>query len=214
MCISSIGARPPKYGPQLAGRPVSEDVYAAPLSAYGVTKFEATQRLVAAAVDGRMTVTVLRVFNPVGRCSPSRTLPGRAARELARAIREDRDTIRLGALDTYRDYIDTRDVARAAIAASMRGASDATILNVGRGEATCSRDLVYSLAAIAGYQGTIVESGDGSSRSARLSWQCADVSVIRSRLGWQPRHTTEDALKELWDQLQEAVLPESEGAVT
>ena len=130
-----------------------------------------------------MTVTVLRVFNPVGRCSPSRTLPGRAARELARAIREDRDTIRLGALDTYRDYIDTRDVARAAIAASMRGASDATILNVGRGEATCSRDLVYSLAAIAGYQGTIVESGDGSSRSARLSWQCADISVIRSPPG-------------------------------
>jgi nucleoside-diphosphate-sugar epimerase len=199
-----------EYGPQHVGRPVAEDVYAAPLSAYGVTKFEATQRLVAAAVEGRIAVTVLRVFNPVGRYSPSRTLPGRAARELAHAIREERDTIRLGSLNAYRDYIDTRDVAGAAIAVSLQGTSDATILNVGRGEAVCSRDLVYSLAAIAGYEGTIVESGEGSSRSARLSWQCADITAIRARLGWEPRHSTEETLRDLWDLHQNTVLAEDE----
>jgi nucleoside-diphosphate-sugar epimerase len=189
-----------EYGSQHAGRPVAEDVYAAPLSAYGVTKFEATQRLVAAAMEGRMAVTVMRVFNPVGRYSPARTLPGRAARELAHAVRHERDTIRLGSLNTFRDYIDTRDVASAAIAASLHGATGATILNVGRGEAIFSRDLVYSLAAIAGYEGTIVESGDGSSRSARLSWQCADITAIRNRLGWAPRHSIDETLSDLWDQ--------------
>lgn len=194
-----------EYGTQHAGKAVSEGVYATPLSAYGVTKFEATQRLVAAAAERRITVTVLRVFNPVGRNSPARTLPGRAAREICAAIRDGRDTIRLGSLDSYRDYIDTRDVARAALAASVVGPTGATVLNVGRGEAVLTRELVESLAAIAGYDGSIIESEDGSSRSARLSWQCADISAIGQHLGWEPLYSVESSLRDLWDQLDDRV---------
>lgn len=194
-----------EYGTQHEGVAVHEGVYATPLSAYGVTKFQATQRLAAAAAERHITVTVLRVFNPLGRHSPARTLPGRAAREIAAAIRDRRDVIRLGSLDSYRDYIDSRDVARAALAASVVRPRGATVLNVGRGEAVFTRELVTSLAAIAGFDGTIIESEDGSSRSARLSWQCADISAIRQRLGWEPRYSVEDSLRDLWDQVHDGV---------
>src|SRR3954468_25066448 len=106
-----------EYGTQAVGEAVSESVYATPLSAYGVTKFEATQMCLAAAAERRIAVTVLRVFNPLGRNSPARTLPGRAAVEIREALEHRRRSIRLGPLDSYRDYIDTRDVARAALLA-------------------------------------------------------------------------------------------------
>jgi nucleoside-diphosphate-sugar epimerase len=145
---------------------------------------------------------VLRVFNPLGRNSPARTLPGRAAMEIREALEHRRRSIRLGPLDSYRDYIDTRDVARAALLAGRGSAGGGVVLNVGRGEAVLSRDVIRSLARIAGYDGAIEESDDGSSRSARLSWQCADIRAIGERLGWRPRYRLEDSLRDLWDGVQ------------
>jgi nucleoside-diphosphate-sugar epimerase len=189
-----------EYGSQRRGTAVSECAFATPLSAYGVTKFHATECLLAAAAERRLTVTVVRVFNAVGRCSPVRTLPGRAAQQMLSALEEGRSTIRLGSLDAYRDYVDTRDVVRAILSASVAPPAGGYVLNVGRGEAVLTRDLVASLASIAGYSGAVDESEGGSSRSARLSWQCADISTIRERLGWEPRYTVEDSLRDLWDE--------------
>jgi nucleoside-diphosphate-sugar epimerase len=74
-----------EYGRGPAG-PVREDEPARPLSPYGVTKLAGT-RLVELGRTAGLPATVLRVFNPVGPGAPAHTLPGRAASELARAIR-------------------------------------------------------------------------------------------------------------------------------
>ncbi len=188
-----------EYGTQREGRGVAEDAFATPLSAYGVTKFEATRRLLEAAADRRLTVTVLRVFNPVGRGSSPDTLPGRAARQLAAAAACGAGTVAFGPLDTSRDYVDARDVARAVLAAAAAPRRGSRLLNVGRGEAVSSREVVMALARLVGYDGDIVESADGSSRSARLRWQCADITAIGHALGWAPKYGLEEALADLCD---------------
>jgi nucleoside-diphosphate-sugar epimerase len=189
-----------EYGIQGREGPVPEYAFAAPGSAYGVTKLEATERLTAAAAQDRISVTVLRVFNPLGRFSSASTLPGNAALQIDAALRSGADSINLGVLDTRRDYIDTRDVARAVVAAASTVRNTGSVLNVGRGEAVSSRFLVESLAAIAGYDGEIVETSTRSIRSARVASLCADTQAIRRRLDWSAQYSIADSLGELWNQ--------------
>ena len=187
-----------EYGIQQHKTPVSEAVLANPQSAYGITKLKATEQLMRAAAEERLSVTVLRVFNPVGRFSPATTLPGGAARKIDAALRSGAPAISLGALDSWRDYVDTRDIARAVLAAAATTPRSSEVLNVGRGEAVRTLDLVKALAVIAGYGGEIVESDARSLRSACVDWLCADVQAIRARLGWTAQHSIEESLGELW----------------
>ena len=95
-----------EYGAHRTGEAITEVTPARPVSDYGVTKLEATRQLLAAGRAGRLTVTVLRVFNPLGRGSAPSTLPGRAAWEIEAAMRRGDDSITLGSLESWRDYID------------------------------------------------------------------------------------------------------------
>jgi NDP-hexose 4-ketoreductase len=187
-----------EYGIQQHNTPVSEAMSATPQSAYGHTKLRATDQLMQAAYAGRISVTVLRIFNPVGRYSPATTLPGSAARKIAIAMRSGARAINLGALDSWRDYVDTRDIARAVLASAVTPPWPSQVLNVGRGEAVESAHLVKTLAEIAGYTGDIVESDARSLRSASVDWLCADVEAIKDNLGWAAEYSIEEALGELW----------------
>lgn len=187
-----------EYGPQPHRRPVAEATFACPEGTYGITKLEATERLMQAAGAGRISATVLRLFNPIGRLSPPSTLPGNAARKIEEALRTGAEAINLGALDSWRDYIDVRDIARAVLAATARIPQFGAVLNVGRGEAVGSMHLVTTLAAIAGYHGEIVEGDLHSDRSAHVDWQCADVEAIHTGLGWSAEYSIEDSLGDLW----------------
>jgi nucleoside-diphosphate-sugar epimerase len=187
-----------EYGIQQHNTPVSETMPATPQSAYGHTKLRATEHLMQAAAENRISVTVLRVFNPVGRFSPETTLPGSAARKIAVALRSGAPAINLGALDSWRDYVDTRDIGRAVVAAAVTMPQCSRVLNVGRGEAVESLHLVKTLAKIAGYSGEIVESDARSLRSASVDWLCADVQAMKDDLGLAAEYTIEEALGELW----------------
>ena len=187
-----------EYGLPAHNVPVSEAMPAMPQSAYGHTKLRATDHLMQAAAEDRISVTVLRVFNPVGRFSPETTLPGSAGRKIAVALRTGAPAINLGALTSWRDYVDTRDIARAVVAAAVTTPECSRVLNVGRGEAVESLHLVKTLAEIAGYTGEIVESDARSLRSASVDWLCADVQAMKDNLGLAAEYSIEEALGELW----------------
>jgi nucleoside-diphosphate-sugar epimerase len=187
-----------EYGVQRHNHPVSETACAAPVGVYGFTKLKATEQLMRAAAEERISVTVLRVCNPVGRFSPVTTLPGSAARKINAALRTGAREINLGALNSWRDYVDTRDIARAVLAAAMTTPGSSSVLNVGRGEAVESGHLVKTLAVIAGYDGDVIQSGARSAISASVDWVCADVRAIKDSLGWTAEHSIEESLVELW----------------
>lgn len=188
-----------EYGVQPRGVPVAETALAAPRSVYALSKYESTRRLMDSVAAGRINVTILRVFNPLGRHSPAATLAGSAAALFDQAIRNDWSEVHLGNLDTWRDYVDTRDVASATLAAAVARHEGGVVLNVGRGQPVQSRHLITSLAAIAGFEGRIGESRAGSERSTVVQWQCADITAIREQLRWRPRYSTADSLHDLWD---------------
>ncbi|MGW9590776.1 NAD-dependent epimerase/dehydratase family protein [Streptomyces chartreusis] len=184
-----------EYGPSEPGMRVTESAATRPAGPYGATKLAGTVAVTASGLDA----TVLRVGNPVGAGAPSTGLPGRVARLLADAGHDPDAELRLGDLSAHRDFVDARDVARAARLAVMAAGPLPPVLNIGGGDARPVRDLVRLLAAAAGFRGRIVEAGSGgSARSAQVSWQCSDISAARDTLGWTPTHTLDASVAALW----------------
>lgn len=184
-----------EYGPSEPGMRVTESAATRPAGPYGATKLAGTVAVTASGLDA----TVLRVGNPVGAGAPSTGLPGRVARLLADAGHDPDAELRLGDLSAHRDFVDARDVARAARLAVMAAGPLPPVLNIGGGDARPVRDLVRLLAAAAGFRGRIVEAGSGgSARSAQVSWQCSDITAARDTLGWTPTHTLDASVAALW----------------
>ncbi|MFH8791903.1 NAD-dependent epimerase/dehydratase family protein [Streptomyces sp. NPDC017941] len=184
-----------EYGPCRGGERTPEDAPARPPAPYGATKLAGTLAVTASGLDA----VVLRVTNPVGAGATSAGLPGRLAAELRHATAHSpHGTIRVGDLSVQRDFVDVRDVARAAaLAVTARGPLP-PVLNIGSGRAIPVRDLAHGLVRTAGFLGRLEES-PGSGRSAAVPWQCADITAAARELRWHPEHTLAESLTELWE---------------
>ncbi len=162
-----------------------------------MTKLVGTQLVTEASVTDRLPGTVLRAFNVVGPEAPATSLPGRVAAELHRGMRSG-SGVRLGRLDTVRDFVDVRDVARAAVLAAVCTGQLPEILNIGRGEPVVVRRLVQEVARAAEFSGEIHEDGTIPDRSSVVEWQCADIQRSRQVLGWKPSVTLRRSVADLW----------------
>lgn len=185
-----------EYGVTEIGVPVTEDMAGEPVGPYGHSKLAGTQ-LVTLGRNAGLDTLVLRVFNPIGPNAPAGSLPGRVVRELRRALTE-KDDIRLGPLDAVRDFVDVRDIAEAVLASVNARNLDRPILNLASGVGTRIKSIVDELADISGFGGTVLESSAGSSRSAAVAWQQADITAISTALDWKPRVELLDSLVDLW----------------
>lgn len=185
-----------EYGPTDPGVRVTESAATRPAGPYGATKLAGTVAVTASGLDA----VVLRVGNPVGPGAPPTGLPGRLAALLADAGDDPEAALRLGDLSAHRDFVDVRDVARAAeLAVSAEGPLP-PVLNIGGGDARPVRELVRTLADTAGFRGRIVEEEEagGSARSAQVSWQCSDITAAHDALGWSPAHSLAASAAALW----------------
>ncbi|GAA2450759.1 NAD(P)-dependent oxidoreductase [Streptomyces glaucus] len=184
-----------EYGPGTPGRRVAESAATRPAGPYGATKLAGTVAVTASGLDA----VVLRVGNPVGPGAPPTGLPGRVTALLRDAGHGPDAVVRLGDLSAHRDFVDVRDVARAAWLAATAPGPLPPVLNIGGGAAVPVRELVRGLVEVAGFRGRIVEEGaSGSARSAQVSWQCSDITAARDALGWRPSHSLDASLAALW----------------
>lgn len=188
-----------EYGPVPFGRSVTEDDPTLPVTAYGASHLSATHLLRVAAAEGLVSGTTLRVFNPVGAGSRGPTLVGEVAARVHEALLLGSRTISTGPLTTWRDVVDAKDVALAAVATAVAPGPLPPVVNVGSGHAVSSRQLVGALAEVAGWTGQVVEDRPAPSRSAGVGWMQADVDLARRTLGWTPRRSLVESLRDVWD---------------
>lgn len=189
-----------EYGVVPHGAVATETDPARPVSDYGISQLAATDLVRLAAASGRVDAVVLRVFNPVGPGSTSGNVLGRAAELLQAALARGDRRIELGLNDSYRDFVDVRDVAEAVLAALNARRLPESIYNVGSGQAVATREAVEMLARHAGFTGRFVDGlrSPTADRSAAVPWMCADISRITDALGWAPRYPLSESLAALW----------------
>jgi nucleoside-diphosphate-sugar epimerase len=183
-----------EYGPSPAGSSTAEDAVPRPGGPYGVSKLAGTELVLGSGLDA----VVLRVFTPVGPGTPTGSPLGRLADALRRAMQSGDGELKLAGLGVHRDFIDVRDVARAAHAASLSAAQG--VVNIGGGRAVRMREVAAALAHVAGYQGVVHELEDPpiAYPDGCGIWQQADVRTARDRLGWRPRIALEESLADVW----------------
>jgi nucleoside-diphosphate-sugar epimerase len=191
-----------EYGVVPRGQAVAEDAPTVPVGAYGVSHLAATSLVCLASASGQVDGVVLRAFNPIGAGCGDENLLGRAARRIQAAQSEGANRVVLGPLGAFRDFVDTRDVASAVVAAVVAPRLGYRVFNVGSGTAVPVRQAVSELAAMAGYTGTIVERGSGSSRSAAVNYIRADTTRLRSDLGWKPAYSLRSSVAAIWNDLK------------
>lgn len=187
-----------EYGRTPYGSPVGEDHPASPISPYGVTRLASTQLVRLAVSEQRLDAAVLRVFNPIGPGVSPENLLGRAAASIRAALEEGRETVVLGPLNAYRDFVDVRDVATAIAAAALADQVKEPVLNVGSGRPVRCREAVSLMAEVAGFTGRVVETDPVSSRSGSVDWSAADVSRLERSFGWTPRYGLRASVEATW----------------
>ncbi len=188
--------------------PVGPDTPLRPLSPYGASKGAAD--LAAAQYRAAYGLPALRVraFNHVGPGQDPRFVLPNVARQIAQAEHEGREAVevRVGNLDTRRDFTDVRDMARAYLLVLERGDPDAVYLACS-GRSRPVRELVEGLAPLARIPVTF-SSDPGLLRAGEQPDLYGSPARLRDDTGWTPEIPIETTLADTLDWWRERVVDE------
>jgi len=160
-----------------------------PLEIYGESKLAGEQLASAFHQDTGISTSILRLFNAIGR----RETNPHVIPHIFESLRIS-DVIALGNVEPRRDYIDTRDLAEAMLAAStLEGLQ---VLNVGTGRAHSVSDIVELLRRILA-RPIVVAQEPSRVRTTERMLLVADLEKIRRATGWTPRIPLEETLADL-----------------
>ena len=188
--------------------PVGPETPLRPLSPYGASK--AAADLAAGQYRAAYAIPALRVraFNHVGPGQDPRFVLPNVARQIAQAEHEGRDRVevRVGNLDTRRDFTDVRDMVRAYALILERGDPDAVYLACS-GRSRPVRDLVEGLAPLARIPVTFA-SHAGLRRAGEQPDLYGSPARLRDDTGWMPEIPIETTLTDTLDWWRERVVAE------
>lgn len=170
-------------------QPIPEDRRIAPQTPYALTK-AAAERLALA-----YGAVIVRSFNLIGPGQvPKFALPSWAGQLAAIGRGEAEPVLRVGNLSTRRDFLHVDDGAAAYRLLAEKG-SPGTAYNLSSGKATEMREALDRLIALSGVE-VRVEENCFPPRPFDIPWLCGHPGRLRA-LGWEPRRTFDDALKDL-----------------
>lgn len=171
--------------------PLSEDLAAAPVDIYGLSKHMTEQ--VAQFVTGTtaMSCVAARLFNTYG---PYETNP-HLIPDIMEGLRRGW-TLKLGNIDTKRDYIYVADVAESLYRCAQAAKRGFTTVNVGTGTEYSARDIVQTLGQLLGREITI-EVDVSRLRNVDKMHQRADTRRLEYLTGLRPAHSLIDGLRKL-----------------
>ncbi len=184
------------YG-RLAGPPCSETDLPLPTTVYGISKL-CGERLLAHATAGQaMRGDSLRFFFVFG----PRQFAGMGYRSVIvknfNRLRAGQPPVIFGDGSQRLDYVYVDDVVEAMLRCMESPGSD-RVLNVGSGVGISIEALTAAMLRVAGSSASPQhEPPDWTAGSSRV----ANIDAIRTALGWQPRVTLEQGLRETWNAL-------------
>ena len=186
----------PESGEELTPIPTAETKPLAPTSVYAVTKRDHEELFLSVGYAYGIPTVALRYFNIYGdRQSLSNPYTGVAAIFSSRLMNDNPPVIFEDGTQS-RDFVHVSDIVRANVLAMEKDAADYEVLNVGSGTSTNIRQVAETLAEHLGradIEGRIT----GTFREGDIRHCYADITKIRTLLGYEPTVTFHDGMKEL-----------------
>jgi UDP-glucose 4-epimerase len=179
------------YGDQGA-QPLKETASPNPRSPYAVSKLAAEYYVRTIGDLWGIETLSLRVFNAYG---PGQHLPASHPPVIANFLRQ---AVRGGTLVVHgegnqtRDYVFVDDVVRAMLAAATAPGINHAVINVGSGVETNVRELVRLVLEVANSKAEVIYNPRTDPGVSRM---CADLSLAREKLGYQPRYSLAEGLR-------------------
>jgi GDP-4-dehydro-6-deoxy-D-mannose reductase len=188
------------YGPGPADRaPFEEKDPLLPDSLYTATKTAAEQRCVLAVEREELDVVRVRPFNHTGPGRPPDYVESAFTHQLVQIERgEQEPVLRVGALDSIRDFSDVRDVVGAYTLLLDRGERGG-VYNICSGRGRSVQELLDTLLTLTPVQPRVERdpSRYRPSPPDRLSL-VGNPGRVRA-LGWEPRYVLEETLRDLFE---------------
>jgi dTDP-L-rhamnose 4-epimerase len=198
LCPIQNGAAP--CAEQLVPLPTDEEKPATPMSIYAITKRTQEEMFLTVGRTYGVPVAVLRYFNVFGsRQALSNPYTGVAKIFAMHFAQGKVPFIYEDGLQT-RDLIHVSDVVQASMLALTREQANGEIFNVGSGQPVTILDMARTISKRFGSKAAIVPSYTFRAGDVRHCW--ADITKIRTRLGFKPRTIFPDGLEDLFAQAE------------
>jgi len=174
--------------------PIAETAPLQATSAYGLSKVHETQLALAWRDQHQLSLTVARIFNPIGIGMKPRFLISNLIGQVDEIKHGKRQSIEVSRLDTERDYLDIGDVGEA-LGLLVEAQPEHAVYNIGSGKPTSTGKLLDLILETVGLEPRppVVEKLD---QPEPLYASQADISRLQTEFGWQPHIPLETTIKE------------------
>ena len=192
-----------------SGSALDESAPLAPMNIYGATKAAADLALGAMAERG-LRVIRLRLFNHIGQGQSCRFVVSTFARQVARiSVGRQAPIIEVGNIDTWRDFLDVRDVCTAYVACINRrdALTPGIILNIASGTPRRIADILADLQTMAGTRAE-VRVDQSQVRDTDIHLGCGNAALARDQLDWTPVIAWHQTLHDVLDDWHERAAAE------
>jgi dTDP-L-rhamnose 4-epimerase len=201
----------PSCGGILTPLPTNEDKPLFPSSVYAISKQDQEQFCLTVGRAYDIPTVALRYFNVYGtRQALSNPYTGVCAIFSGRLLNDQRPMIFEDG-EQSRDFVHISDIVQANMLALEKDDANYNVFNVGTGRAISIRQIFQMLASNLGKD--IEPEIVGKYREGDIRHCIGDISLIRTKLGYEPRVRLEDGIPQLidWVRAQQAV-NDSKGA--
>jgi GDP-4-dehydro-6-deoxy-D-mannose reductase len=180
-----------------ADYPLHETLAPRPATPYAASKVAAEAVALAAWRTYGVPVVLARAFNHIGPGQDPRFAIPAFALQLARVAAGGPPLVKVGNLDTLRDFLDVRDVVAAYAALAERGRAG-EVYNVCSGTPVSLKEMLRRLIMIAG---VAVEVRDDPERMRQsdVPTSYGDPGKLRADTGWETQISLDAALRDVYE---------------
>jgi GDP-4-dehydro-6-deoxy-D-mannose reductase len=179
--------------------PITETHPAEPTNPYAVSKLAAELMSTQYARNYGMNIVCVRPFNHTGPGQSPKFVCSDFAKQIAEIEAGKRPPLmRVGNLETRRDFTDVHDIVRAYALAMDKCPGDGTAYNIGSGKSYSIREILDTLRGMSKTEIKIEHDPDRM-RPSDTPDVYGDCSRFRAATGWRPEHDLKKTLEEILD---------------
>lgn len=184
-----------EYGNVDSGKlPIDELQELAPSSPYAVSKVAQDLLGWQFYLNHKLSVIRVRPFNHIGPRQSTAFVVSAFAHQIAKLEKKNGGKMKVGNLETYRDFTDVRDITRAYLLALEKG-KPGDVYNIGSGKAYKISDILNKLISFSKSKIEVVQDKKLLRSSDIIKIYC-DFSKFHKRTGWKPQISIEKTLSD------------------